>query len=169
MGGIIATDFKFLSLALSSALQNAVSAKSYSWCVFFAPGTVAASYLESEGCKVGAKAAFHSSQHSGCPQAFLQGGNRQDYACLLVSLVAKDYLQCKWDSSHCEQCAYWAVLWCLASETDFANKREEEVVVLLACGFFNNNKKVSFSMSVIFILLSFSCHICLICCLLDTH
>lgn len=150
MGGIIATDFKFLSLALSSALQNTVSAKSYSWCVFFSPGTVAASYLESEGCKVGAKAAFHSSQHSGCPQAFLQGGNHQDYACLLVSLVAKDYLQCKWDSSHCEQCAYWAVLWCLASETDFANKREEEVVVLLACGFFNKKKFLFLCQSFLF-------------------
>lgn len=104
MGGINATDFNFLSLALS--LTKRCQRHTVSLVCFSAPGTVAASYWEGEGCEVGAKAAFHSSQRSGCPQAFLQGGNRQDYACLLVSLVAKDYLQCKRDSSHHKQCAY---------------------------------------------------------------
>lgn len=104
MGGIIASVFKFLSLSLS--LTKHCQCHMVSLVCFFAPGTGAASYLEGEGCEVGAKVAFHSSQHSGCLQAFLQGGNSQDYACLLVSLVAKDFLQCKWDSSHCEQCAY---------------------------------------------------------------
>ena len=33
VGGIIATEFKFLSLALCSTLQNAVSAIRYHWCV----------------------------------------------------------------------------------------------------------------------------------------
>lgn len=120
MHGIIATDFKFLSLSFS--LTKSCQCRKVFLVCFFAPGTVAASYLESESCKVGARAAFRSPEHSGCLQAFLCGENHQDYACLLVSLVAKYYLQCKWDSPHCEQCVYRAMLWCLASEMDFANK-----------------------------------------------
>lgn len=91
MGGITATDFKFLSLALS--LTELCQCHEALLLRFFAPGNVSASYLEGEGCEVGAQAAFHSSPHSKCLQAFLQDGNHQDCACLLVSLVAKDYLQ----------------------------------------------------------------------------
>lgn len=91
MNGITAADFKFLSLALSLTEHCQCHKVVLLW--LFTPGNVAALYLQGEGCEVGAKAAFHSSPHSQYLQAFLQGGNHQDYARLLVSLVAKDYLQ----------------------------------------------------------------------------
>lgn len=115
-----------------------------------------------------AKAAFWSSQLRGCLQTFLQGGNSQDYACLLVSLVAKDRSQCGQDSPHCEQCAYWALLWCLAKETDFANEQEEEVVVVFLHvlffkqSFFLYARHFYFAVFLLVASASF-------CCLLDTH
>lgn len=88
MGGITATDFKFLSLALSLTKHCQCHKLLLLW--LFTPDNAAASHLQGE---VYAKAAFHSSAHRACLQAFLQAGNHQDYACLLVALVAKDYLQ----------------------------------------------------------------------------
>lgn len=175
MGGVTATDFKFLSLALLLTKHCQCHKVLLLW--FFAPGSVAASRLEGEGCQVGAKAAFHPSPHSERLQAFLRGGNHQINACLLVSLVAKDYFQWKQDSSHCEQCASWAVLWCLTSEKDFANKLEEEVVVLYACVFVVCFCCFLLTKPSFFLCVShFYCTVVLLvvtsvsfCCLLDTH